>query len=151
MEILSDLKLLKSKKLKDKKSNFWNTCPRKLDYLPEEHCPAGIPEKSKDKRIIKPPTCAWWVNSPDHNYCFWKYVRDKSSPDGSMKELVQSDLAKLFGWSSAKTQTMMKEAMDELIQAFQDHDLSTELGDVSENYEYSDVDTDDDPPDRFDY
>lgn len=134
-----DLKLIKPKVLSKEKSSFWGCCPRKLDYLPDEHCSDGIPEKSKDNRIIKPPACKWWINSPKHNYCFWKFIKERSNPDGSMKELVQSDLAKLFGWSSAKTHTMLKEATDELVQALKDHELINEIGDIAELFEFQDI------------
>lgn len=99
----------------------------------------GIPEKSKDNRIIKSPQCPWWINSPEHNYCFWSFIHDKSEADGSMKELVQSDLAKLFGWSSAKTHLMLKEAMDELVEAFKNHDLMDEIGGGAEHFEMMDI------------
>lgn len=146
----NDLKLIKNKTLSKEKSSFWGCCPRKLDYLPEEHCQDGIPEKSKDNRIIKPPPCKWWINSPKHNYCFWKFIKDKSNPDGSMKELVQSDLAKLFGWSSAKTHVMLKEAMDELVQALTDHELIGELSSLTESFEFNTIE-DNDTGSGFDY
>ncbi len=128
------------------KSSFWGCCPRKLEYLPEEHCPDGIPEKSKDNRIIKSPPCDWWVNSPKHNFCFWKFIKDRSNPDGSMEELVQSDLAKLFGWSSAKTHAMLKEATEELTQSLRKHGLSEELGDAHEGLVPLDLCDDDSEP-----
>lgn len=120
---MSKLKLIDSEKRVDKENNFWNCCPLKKEYLPDEECPEGVPERSKDNRIIKEARCPWWINSPEHNYCFWKFVRDKSDADGSMKELVQSDLAKLFGWSSAKTYTMVKEAVENLVKALKKHEL----------------------------
>ncbi len=58
--------------------------------------------------------CPWWLNSKDHGYCFWKYLAEKSSPDGVMKELVQSELAELFGYSNTKTHFVLKQAVDEL-------------------------------------
>lgn len=106
--------------------------------MPSEPCDLGTPVKSKDSKILKCPECPWWVNSIDHNYCFWAYIKDKSEPDGSMKELVQSDLSKLFGWSSIKTHENLKEALAELVEAFKNHDLMDELETDSENYEVCD-------------
>ena len=136
---MSDLKIVKVSKLAEEQSNFWNCCPLLLEFLPTSACEEGIPEKSKDNRIIKSPHCDWWINSPKHNYCFWRFIQDKSNPDGSMKELVQSDLAKLFGWSSAKTSVMLKEATEELITVFRKHNLMGELEDIAENYEFMDM------------
>lgn len=62
--------------------------------------------------------CEWHINSPRHYNCFWAYVLDKSGPDGSMPELVQSEIAHLLGWSNTKTHFMIKQAMVELIEAF---------------------------------
>ena len=135
---MSKLKLIKHKKPGKKNNNFWNTCPRNLEYMPKEPCALAIPEKSKDNRIAKCPECPWWINSEQHSYCFWSFIKDKSNPDGSMKELVQSEISKLFGWSSAKTHLMLKEAMEELVEAFKNHGLIDELEEISENYEMSD-------------
>lgn len=137
-DYVSNLKLIKKKVLSEQKNNFWKACPRKLDYMPETPCNLGTPEKSKDNRIIKCPECPWWINSPDHNFCFWTFIKDKSNPDGSMKELVQSDLSKLFGWSSAKTHQILKESLEELKEAFKNHELTSELDDSCENYEMID-------------
>lgn len=66
-------------------------------------------------------TCDWYINSAKHYNCFWIYVLDKSGPDGSMSELVQSEIASLLGWSNTKTHFMLKQAMTELIEAFNTH------------------------------
>lgn len=80
--------------------------------------------------------CPWWINSPDHGNCFWQYVQEKSGPDGSMPELVQSEIADLMGWSNTKTHFMLKQATLELVTALkahkanqllnQDHEVSIE-------------------------
>lgn len=59
--------------------------------------------------------CHWWINSEKHNYCFWTYIQDRSTEDGSMPELIQSQLAKLLGWSNTKTYFVLKQAMEELV------------------------------------
>lgn len=61
--------------------------------------------------------CPCYINSPEHNNCFWEYVRAKSSVDGSMPEHVQSEIAQLFNWSNTKTHFMLKQAVTELIEA----------------------------------
>lgn len=68
--------------------------------------------KSQDESI-----CPWWINSEIHHFCFWTYVLELSGPDGSMPEMVQSDIAELMGWSNTKTHFALKEAMVELIAA----------------------------------
>lgn len=65
--------------------------------------------------------CPWYVNSPEHHNCLWIYIREKSSIDGSMPELVQSEIAQLLGWSNTKTHFMLKQAMAELIEALNSH------------------------------
>lgn len=68
---------------------------------------------------IKPEqdACPWYINSTKYHNCFWLYVMDNSSIDGSMPELVQSEIAALLGWSNTKTHFMLKQAMVELIDA----------------------------------
>lgn len=61
--------------------------------------------------------CPWWINSPDHYNCLWLYIKDKSGPDGSMNEHVQSEIAQLMNWSNTKTHFMLKQATEELIVA----------------------------------
>lgn len=60
--------------------------------------------------------CPWRINSEKYGNCFWAYVKDKSAPDGSMKELSQVDIANLMGWSHTKTHFVIKEAMAELVE-----------------------------------
>jgi hypothetical protein len=63
--------------------------------------------------------CPWYINSPKHNNCLWVFIKESSGPDGSMKELVQTEIAQLLGWSNTKTHFMLKQAMAELIEALQ--------------------------------
>lgn len=99
-------------------NNFWRTCPRSLEFLPEKSCSRGKPHISlKSKRVQDEPKCPWWINAKEYHYCFWKYVHAKSSSEGVMPELVQSDLAQLFGWSNTKTHFVLKEAIEELTTA----------------------------------
>lgn len=64
--------------------------------------------------------CPWWINSPKHHNCLWEYIADKSGPDGSMNELVQSEISALLDCSNTKTHFMLKDAMVLLIQALTD-------------------------------
>lgn len=73
--------------------------------------------------------CDWWINSPQHGFCFWTYVKDKSGPDGSMNELVQSEIAELMGWSNTKTHFMLKTAIQELVETLKANKAHELLGD----------------------
>src|SRR5690606_32303210 len=61
--------------------------------------------------------CPWYIQAPEYDNCLWTYIAAKSGPDGSMPELVQSEIAQLLGWSNTKTHFMLKQAMTELIAA----------------------------------
>ena len=101
----------------------------KREYLPESACPEGAPRVSRGK-VQEEPACPWWINSPAHNYCFWRYVKDKSDEDGVMRELVQTDLAELFGWSATKTHFVLKQAMVELTDALKTYGAIDLLRDI---------------------
>ncbi len=109
------------------KSHFWNCCPKLLEFLPEKHCDLGKPTKDKNNRITKNPQCDWWINSKKHNYCFWKYIYDNSSPDGSMKEIPQPELARLFGCSNTKAYFMIKDAIQELKELLENQEVMNDL------------------------
>lgn len=74
-----------------------------------------------ENRSTEDSGCAWWINSPQHGNCLWSYIASNSGPDGSMNELVQSEVAHLLGWSNTKTHFMLKQAMEELVAALQAH------------------------------
>lgn len=102
MDNKSKLKLVKSNKKSKKKS----IAPR------AKCCPLGDLEKVHN---TKEEAGDWWINSEKHRYCFWQFIKDRSNPEGVMKELVQSELAGLFNWSNTKTHLILKEAMEELV------------------------------------
>ncbi len=77
--------------------------------------------------------CPWRINSEKHDNCFWAYVRDKSSPDGSMKELSQVDIANLMGWSHTKTHFLIKEATAELIEVLNKTGAHNLIDDLDSN------------------
>lgn len=116
MDEIPRLKLIKLPAELKSPSNFWQCCPLNKEYLPETSCPEGKPESTGGK-VQEEPRCRWWINSADHYYCFWRYIKDKSDADGVMRELVQSELAALFGWSNTKTHFMLKQAVSELTEA----------------------------------
>lgn len=118
-----ELTLIKSKDpLAREGSNFWKTCPRMLEYLPESECELGKLEKDKSGRYIV-PKCAWWIRSEEHHNCFWRFVQSKSTADGIMEELSLAEISRLFGWSSSKINEYYKEAIEELKVALEDYEV----------------------------
>lgn len=142
------LKLLKTPAPLTQSNNFWRVCPRHLEYLPEKCCEKGKPKiNPSNGKIHDEPECPWWINSAEHHYCFWRYIQDKSGPDGVMQELVQSELAQLFGWSNTKTHFMLKQAMEELTNALNIHGAFELLEEIDDNEFQSMVDV---PSDDYD-
>lgn len=95
--------------------NYWNTSGKGKEFFPTEPRPDSIPVMSKSGRIIQDPKDEWWINSAEHNYCFWSFLKSRSQPDGTMEPLLQSEIADLFGCSSTKIHFMLKEALDKLM------------------------------------
>lgn len=136
------LRIIKKDNKPKESSSFWNCCPLKLEYLPKEHCDQGKPELNVSDKNFTPPPCAWWLNSPENNYCFWKFIKSRSNKDGQMPELMQSDLAKLFGWSNTKAHFILKEAIDELVQVLKKHGLDEDLDYINEEIALEEVNVD---------
>lgn len=146
------LKLIKTPKLKlNEPHTFWNTCHLKAELLPKTACLEGKPIIGKPDGMLKAPNCAWWINSAEHQYCFWKLVRERSNKDGEMPELMQYDIAKLFGWSNAKSHLIFKEAMDELIILLQKHGFTEELGPLQEELMPHNIDLEELTSDPLDF
>jgi hypothetical protein len=95
--------------------NYWNTSGKNTEYFPTEPRMDSIPVFNKQGRVLQEPKDEWWINSKEHNYCFWSFIRSRSQPDGTMEPLLQSEIAELFGCSSTKVHFMLKEAMDKLM------------------------------------
>ena len=76
--------------------------------------------------------CPWWINSPEHQNCLWIYVLEKSGPDGSMPELAQAEMANLLGCSNTKVHFMLKQAMEELVEALKIHQANQFISQDSE-------------------
>lgn len=95
--------------------NYWNTAGKNREYFPDFPRPESIPTLNKQGRVVTEPADEWWINSKEHQFCFWTYVREMSQIDGTMEPLLQSEIAKLFGCSSTKVHFMLKEAMERLM------------------------------------
>lgn len=125
MDEKSSLKLLK------KPTEVRRCCPTDGPHSSETPCPNGKPQFDAEGKVLEDLAgSSWWINSVDHQHCFWRYVRDKSDVNGVMKELVQSELATLFGWSNTKTHFMLKQAIEELTQALKLYGASELLEDL---------------------
>lgn len=94
--------------------NYWNTVGKDQEFFPTKPRPESIPTLNKNGKVTTEPVDEWWINSPEHHFCFWEYVRKNSQHDGNMEPLLQSEIAELFGYSSTKMHFMIKEAMDRL-------------------------------------
>lgn len=118
-----DLTLIQSNELPvSEANNFWKSCPLYKLSLPEKLCPEGL-ETNPQTNASK---CEWGIHSEKHFNCFWRYVHSNSSVDGIMDELSLSEISRLMGWSTAKTNDYFKEALEELRVALEDLDLENE-------------------------
>lgn len=114
------LKLIKTPPLKPKPKtladiklrNFWNTCPLQLEQFPESACNFGK-QSAKARSDTKVP-CEWAVNSKEHHYCFWKWLRENSNNDGTMRPMMQSEISELMDCSSTKIHFIIKDAIRKL-------------------------------------
>lgn len=127
---MTDLKLSKNADSLNK-STYWNSCPLKNQFLPEELCQEG---SNSDKS-----GCQWYVVSKEHNNCFWKFIKDRSYADGSMPEMSQSEVATLFGWSNAKVHFVFKEAMDALVEKLTTYNLNNKDEDILDSEIFADL------------
>lgn len=72
-----------------------------------------------DKALSEKPhshekTEAFWINSPEHNNCFWEYIYKNSNKYGVLKELTTQEMAQLLGWTTSKTLSELKVALESL-------------------------------------
>ena len=86
------------------------------------------------------PECPWFIQSPEHHNCLWVYIKDKSAPDGSIPELLQSEIAALLGWSNTKTYFALKQAMVELVEALNATRAKQLVSGESESFPHIDID-----------
>lgn len=84
-------------------NTFWNTCGSNAESMRDD-CEC----------TLKGTQSPWYVNSPEHRNCFWRYVSDRSLPNGEMKPLYQHEIADLEGCSPTKVHFTIKEAVEKL-------------------------------------
>lgn len=109
------LKLVKNEPVKEKKEkacpklkeirprSYWNTCGKHQDRFPCQVCKNE--EKIGD---------GWSINSPEHNNCFWDWVRSRTFPDGFMNPLSQAETAKMMGCSPTSIHMIEKSAIEKI-------------------------------------
>lgn len=89
--------------------NFWNSCPRQLQYFPEAECHLGA---ATGKNL--PQGCPWGINSPEHNHCFWAYIRAVSDAEGGFNGHSIQAISKLLGIPQNKLTPMLKEILEKI-------------------------------------
>lgn len=94
-----------------KNRSFWNTCSRNCEYFPEDICPQGKLGVDSKEALN---SCQWFINNPESNYCFWKWIRSKSDNEGSMDALSLHEIASLLCIPSSKIQIIFKEVMEKI-------------------------------------
>lgn len=99
-----------------KPRNYWNTSGSAREFMRSKEDPdfTAIPTKDANGRITKEPENPWWIDSPEHGYCFWTWLKDKSFADGKMEPMQQGEIAKLFGCSATKIHFIIKEAIEKI-------------------------------------
>lgn len=83
--------------------NFWNTCGSHAESMSDE-CEC----------TLKGTESPWFVHSSEHRNCFWRWIADRSLPNGEMKALYQHEIAELEGCSPTKVHFTIKEAVEKL-------------------------------------
>lgn len=96
---------------KNNNRNFWNSCPKKLEYFPKSSCPFGQNSLSTSENI---PKCDWSINSKKDHFCFWTWVRRKSSNDGELTPLMQNEIGELLMIPASKLHLELKTALENL-------------------------------------
>ena len=109
----SHLSIVKTTSLPEPR-NYWNTVGKNLEFFPTTPRPNSIPKLSSTGKVLQEPKDEWWVNSSEHHYCFWEFVRKNSKADGTMEPLQQAEIANLLGCSSTKVHFLIKSALEEL-------------------------------------
>ena len=104
-----------------RKSKFCETCPRRLNNLPNSQCPLALErisalqtldEDGKKKRESESlPGCPWYITSIEHNYCFWNLV---TSPDGKIDPFTDKEIGNILMLSPAQVDKAMVSAIAKL-------------------------------------
>lgn len=103
--------------------NFWSSCTRQLDAFPEKSCPLGTSNYGQN------PECPWFIKSKDDHYCFWKWLRRKSSNTGYFKPISQQATAKLLDMSLEE----VKDTLNSAITKIQNLEIIQELRQLHHN------------------
>ena len=106
------------------KRSFWVTCPRKLEYFPTSACLVG--KAGVDARAKGEPPCAWFINSEEDKYCYWKWIRRVSDNQGTFQPLLQKEITALLKMPSAKINESFERGLTEL----QEHEEFQRLKDL---------------------
>ena len=73
--------------------------------------------------------CEWAINSPEHDNCFWVFVKARSDYRGQMPVMTLSEISKVMDIPQKKINQIYKSALDnlqeheefeDLIEAFRD-------------------------------
>lgn len=59
----------------------------------------------------------WFINAPEYRNCFWRWVAEKSLPNGEMKPLFQHEIAEFLECSPTKVHFTIKESVEKLKQS----------------------------------
>lgn len=71
-------------------TRFQQTCPRKLEKLPNTQCPLAV-ESIEAIKAGQPEkvTCPFFINDMHSNYCFWKYMDEDGEALDSARRIAQ--------------------------------------------------------------
>lgn len=58
--------------------------------------------------------CGWEINSPEHDNCFWDWVRAHSNKEGEMNPIPQSLMMQLLGSSPSAASKTINKAIAEI-------------------------------------
>ena len=102
-------------KKQQKRNRFCELCPAKENKPPDDPCPLALERihamqaeagnRSKGANLEVTAGCPWYVNSAEHNYCFWNLANELAGspiPDREICQLLgitQSQLNETFACS----------------------------------------------------
>lgn len=107
-----------------KPTRFQQTCPRKLEKLPNTHCPLAV-ESIEAIKAGQPDkvTCPFFVNDMHSNYCFWKYMDEDGEAIDSARRIAQLNVmqeAEVKEIISNTAETILESVNTEDIQLFKE-------------------------------
>lgn len=115
------------------RSKFCQTCPRKLERLPDQPCPLAIEriESSRNDGKESSVGCPWAIKSADHKFCFWVLadeLQDSPMPDREIcdmlgitqQQLTQSFTSAVAKLESAKDTDEVRELRDAITERLAD-------------------------------